>query len=165
MGPFNSAHVLRNDGVKDPRSYGERCAAPGSRDGSQHALAHQPRLAIAGQRPVAGIRRVRQCWGDDGRSVDGIHMGTATLTIGRSGGEWRRRLEEIAAWCRRSIRVRAVRRALAVEQTVAIGNKASLALVSIGGERVLVAATNGCVRFHVVRPAAALDLPIGGSVQ
>jgi len=85
-------------------------------------------------------------------------MGTASIT-------WQSPWRELVAWCRRSLTVRTTRRSLEVQQTAAIGNKGTIALVGIGQERVLVGVTNGCVQFHALRPDAELQLPVGGTVR
>ena len=46
-----------------------------------------------------------------------------------------------------------------------IGNKGTVALLSVHDEKVLVGLTNGCIRFHSVRAGADLEFPIGGVVR
>jgi len=92
-------------------------------------------------------------------------MGTATLTIRSQSTAGKRALDAVLAWWQRSIQTRAARRRLRVEQSAAIGNKGTVALISVDGEHLLVGVTNGCIQFHSVRGAVSLDLPIGGTVR
>ena len=88
-------------------------------------------------------------------------MGTASLAL----QTWGPRIRALVARCQRSMAERSSRRVLEVQQTATIANKATVALLSVDGEHVLVGITNGCVRFHRLRSQAALDLPIGGRVR
>ena len=62
------------------------------------------------------------------------------------------------ARCQRSMKERSTRRAFEVRQTVTIGGKATVALLAVDGERVLLAVANGAVQFHSLRGSEALPL-------
>lgn len=91
-------------------------------------------------------------------------MGTAVITIDSAATMSRKWLRQFLAW-RRRLSARAAQRRLRVEQSALLGNKATVSLVSVDGECVLVGVTGGCIRFHRLRCAAALEFPVGGSVK
>jgi flagellar biogenesis protein FliO len=88
-------------------------------------------------------------------------MGTASLAIQL----WGPRLRGLLARCHRSFAERNSRRVLEVQQTATIANKATVALLSVEGDRVLVAVTNGCVQLHPLRRSPAIELRVGGTVR
>ncbi|HVZ15598.1 MAG TPA: flagellar biosynthetic protein FliO [Terriglobales bacterium] len=72
-------------------------------------------------------------------------------------------LRSMLSWLDRSMVPRAKR--LRIEQTAALGNKGTLALVAVDDERLLVGVTSGCIEFHALKNKLALDLPVGGTVR
>ena len=94
-------------------------------------------------------------------------MGTAILRMVRGSDDWkriaRRFRSRMEGWVRTY--TRKAERPVTLEQTIAIGNRGTLALVSIAGKRVLVGVTNGCMQFHGVRSGPALELPVEGRVR
>lgn len=90
-------------------------------------------------------------------------MGTATLTIHPRFGGWPGKFSGLLARLQRSVNARP--KALRVEQTAAVGSKGAVSVVSVNGERVLVAVTSGCIQVHPLKRTVALELPIGGTVR
>ena len=92
-------------------------------------------------------------------------MGTAAITIHSNEAASRRWLSQMSACWHRLTSKSRLGRGLQIEQNAMLGNKASISLVSVDGERVLVGVTGGCIRFHSVRSGATLELPVGGRVR
>jgi len=92
-------------------------------------------------------------------------MGTAVITLESAAASGRRWLNQLTAAWHRRLSARAALRHLEVEQSAMLGHKATVSLVTVDGERVLVGVTGGCIRFHGLRRSAALDFPVGGSVR
>jgi len=86
-------------------------------------------------------------------------MGTTSIAI----QSWMPKVHKWWARWQLSMKQRSGRRALEVRQTATIANKATVALLSIDGDRVLLAVTNGAVQFHTLRESMAL--PMRGTVR
>ena len=91
-------------------------------------------------------------------------MGTAAIRFDATVAGGKKWLAQLLAGLRRRLSERAAERPLRVEQSAMLGNKATVSLVSIDGERLLVGVTGGCIRFQALR-GTSLEFPIGGSVK
>jgi len=92
-------------------------------------------------------------------------MGTAVITLESAAASGRRWLNQLTSAWHRRLSARAARCHLQIEQNAMLGNKATVSLVTVDGERVLVGVTGGCIRFHSLRSSAALEFPVGGAVK
>lgn len=92
-------------------------------------------------------------------------MGTAVITLDSAAANGKRSLSQLVTALRRRLTARTPQRPLHVEQNAMLGNKATVSLVSVDGERVLVGVTGGCIRFHRLRSGATLEFPVGGLVK
>jgi len=92
-------------------------------------------------------------------------MGTAAITLDSCAAIAKSGTRRLARWWQQRMKSRTSRRRLEVEQSAMIGNKATVSLLSVDGERVLVGVTGGSIRFHALRAPASLELPMGGSVR
>jgi Flagellar biosynthesis protein, FliO len=92
-------------------------------------------------------------------------MGTAVLAWKQNALRWKRWMSTPIASFIGSRRLSRDENRLRVEQTAAIGNKGTLAMVSVEGQRVLVGVTQGSVQFYGVTPATALRFRLEGKVR